>query len=79
MCVLDICQALGKMRLPIIASTVPAFTNGGITMSSRTTEASKRRVCLGLIAALTASTGIVAKEAKHVTEPEVRYSSHLLA
>ncbi len=42
-------------------------------MSSRTTEASKGLVYLGLIAALTASTGIVAKEAKHVTEPEVRY------
>jgi nitrite reductase (NO-forming)/hydroxylamine reductase len=42
-------------------------------MSSRTTGASKRLVYLGVIAALTASTGIVAKEEKHVTEPEVRY------
>jgi nitrite reductase (NO-forming)/hydroxylamine reductase len=44
-------------------------------MSSRTTGASKRLVYLGVIAALTASTGIVAKEAKHVTEPEVRYEA----
>jgi nitrite reductase (NO-forming)/hydroxylamine reductase len=42
-------------------------------MSRGTTGACKRLVYLGVIAALTASTGVIAKDAKHITEPEVRY------
>ncbi|MDX1697332.1 MAG: cytochrome D1 domain-containing protein, partial [Thiohalobacterales bacterium] len=44
-------------------------------MSRGTTGACKRLVYLGVIAALTASTGVTAREAKHVTEPEVRYEA----